>query len=183
MACPSLQALPRACGTEGVVAGVEKVFMITFNDLAVPTGSTVDEVYTTSTNGMVDAIGLVATKKYVGIDLLKSTSGLDEALTKDTKTGTSYMTQTFKLVLSDLTSDNKTFIESVLNQPVSVLLKTKTGKYFVAGLNGQMELSALEGGTGTAEGDLIGYNLTFTGISTKMITQVDPTIVADLINP
>lgn len=183
MACPSLIALPRACGAEGVVAGLEKVYMIAFNDLAIPVGQTTDEVYTESVNGMISAIGLDASKSFVEVGLLKSTAGLNEALTKDTKTGTSFLTQTFTLVLSDLTADNRIFIQGVMNQPVSILIKTRTGKYFASGLNGQLELSGLEGGTGTAEGDLIGYTLTFSGIDTKLIPQVDPTIVADLINP
>lgn len=183
MACPSLIALPRACGTAGIMAGLEKVYMIAFNDLAVPQGQTTDEVYTESVNGMISAIGLDSSKSFAEVGLLKSTAGLNEKLTKDSKTGTAFLTQTFTLVLPDLTADNRIFVNSVMNQPVAVLIKTRTGRFYVAGLNGQLELADMDGGTGTAEGDLNGYNLTFNGIDTKLISQVDPTIVADLINP
>lgn len=178
MACTSLVSLPRACGAEGVVAGLEKLYAIAYSDLAIVTGTT---NHTVSSSGIVNQIGLDSTKKFVEVGLLKSTAGLQEALTKNAQTGTAFLTQTLTLVIGNLTAENKTFAESVLNQPVAIMLKTRTGKYFVAGLNGQFELSGLEGGTGVAEGDLIGYTLTFTGISTSLIPQVDETIISTLI--
>lgn len=182
MACISLAALPRACGAEGVLAGLEKLYAISFIDLAVPTGATNGDVYTTSTGGLISAIGLDSGKKFVEIGLLKSSAGLSETLTKDSTKGISYLTQSFTMVLADLTSDNKTFVEGVMNQPIAIIVKSRTGKFYAAGLNGQLELSALESGTGTAEGDTIGYTLTFSGISTKLIPQVDSTIISTLIS-
>jgi hypothetical protein len=35
-------------------------------------------------------------------------------------------------------------------------------------LNGQFEISGIEGGTGVAEADLIGHTLTFNGISASV---------------
>jgi len=178
MACSSLTSLPRACG-EGVVGGLEKLYMIAFQDLAPVSGST--EVYSVSTDGIVNEVGLQSGKTFVEVGLLKSTAGLKEALTKNNQTGTSFLTQTFTLVLSNITTTNRTWVESVMDQPVAVLVKSRTGKFFVAGLNGQFELSALESGTGTAEGDLMGYSLTFSGIDTKLVPQVDDTIITDII--
>lgn len=181
MACSSLVALARACGAEGLVGGVGSLYIIAFADTAVPSGSTNGNIYTVSTGGLVSDIGLASGKNFVEVGLLKSTAGLNEELTKNTQTGSAYLTQTLTLVLADLSSENKAFAESVLNQPVVVIVKSRTGKYYAAGLNGQLELSALTGGTGTAEGDLLGYNLTFSGIDTKLIPQVDPTIISDLL--
>jgi len=181
MACSSLVALARACGADGIMGGLEKLYMVAYADTAVPSGATDNKIYTLSAGGLVSAIGLATDKLFVEIGLLKSTAGLKETLTKDTTKGTAFFTQELTVVLSDLSTDNETFVSSVLNQPVVVVLKTRTNKYYAAGLNGQMELSALDGGTGTAEGDLMGYNLTFSGISTILIPQVDSTIITDLI--
>lgn len=175
MACTSLVALPRACGSEGVVGGLEKLYMISHIDLS---GTT---TYTTSSGGVVNNISLDAGKKYVEIGLLKSTAGVKETMTKNAQNGTLYFTQSLTLVLGNLTLENKAFVESVMNQPVSVLIKSRTGNYYVAGLNGQFELESLEGGTGTAEGDLVGYTLTFSGVDTKLVPQVDASIVSTLI--
>ncbi|RZK04520.1 MAG: hypothetical protein EOO46_16495 [Flavobacterium sp.] len=155
--------------------------MVAFSDMGPHADSTTGDVYTTATGGTVNAIQMDSGKKFVEIGLLKNTSGLNEALTKDSTKGISFFTQTFTLVLGDVTIENKAFVESVMNQPVAVIIKTRTGKYFAAGLNGLFELASAEGGTGVAETDLIGYTLTFSGLSTGTMKLVDPSIVAGLI--
>ncbi len=179
MACSSLVALPRACGSEGIVGGLEKMWVIAFQDLATVTGST--NAYSTSVDGIVNHIALDATKKYVEIGLLKSSAGIEETLTKDSAKGTAFFTQTMTVVLAGLSIENKKFVEAVLNQPVSVLVKTKTQKYFAAGLNGLFELSAATGGTGIQDADMQGHTLTFAGVDTKQILLVDDSIVSGLI--
>lgn len=177
MACSSLAALPRVC-SDGVIGGVEKVWMIAFNDLNPLSGSGITDVYSASTNGIVTQIGFDSGKKYVEIGLLKSTSGMNEALTKDNTKGVSFYTQTFTLVLSDLTVENTAFIKSVTNQPVSIIYKTRTGKYFVAGLNGQMEVTTVTGGSGIAEADAIGHTITFAGISASITPMLDSSLIS-----
>jgi hypothetical protein len=174
MACNSLTSLPRSC-SEGVLAGVEKVYIIAFKDLSASTVT--GEVYSANSANTIVQIYTQTGKSFVEIGLLKSTSGLQEALTKDNTNGTSFFTQTFTLVLSDLTSTNQEFIRNVQNQPVAILYKSRTGKWFTAGLNGAFEISAIEGGTGTAEADLIGYTLTFNGISTTVAPIVLSTLI------
>lgn len=174
MACNSLTALPRVCA-DGVLAGLEKVYVVAFKDF---TGTT---IYSAATNGTVNAVYLTSGKKFVEVGLLKSTAGLSEKLTKDYTKGTSFYTQSFTLVLGDLNTENRTFIQDVTNQPVAVIYKTRTGKYFVIGLNGQFELKEVAGGTGTAEADLIGHTLTFEGISATIAPLLDTTILSSLI--
>lgn len=179
MPCLSLTALPRACA-DGVIAGLEKVYIIAFKDLApINTGTTA--VFSASTTGVVNVVTRLATKTFVEIGLLKSTSGLNEKLTKDDSKGVSFFEQSFTLVLGDITVDNQTFIKNVTNQPVVVIYKTRTGKHFIAGLNGQFEVSAIEGGTGTAEADLIGYTLTFNGNSTTVAPFILDSLVPTLL--
>jgi hypothetical protein len=178
MACASLVALPRACGAEGVLGGSEKLYMIAHKDLVVVSGTT---VYTTASNGTVNEIGLASGKTFVEIGLLKSTAGLNLEYTNNPQTGSSYFTNTLTTVLAGMSVENRAFVDSVKNQPVVALLKTRTGKYFVTGLNGQFEVSAITGGTGVAEGDLNGYNLTFSGIDGFQPFLVDESIIDDLI--
>ena len=179
MACSSLIQLARVCGAEGVVAGTEKLYMVAYNDL-VP-NSVTQLTYSAATNGVINDIFLASGKTFVEVGLLKETVGVTETLTKSPQNGVAFWTQTLPIVLSDLTTENRLWIESVLNQPVAFLLKTKTNKWLVGGLNGQLELSAAEGGTGVASDSLIGYTITFTGVSTKSLPQVNSTIIADLI--
>lgn len=181
MACNSLVALPRACGTEGIMAGVEKLYMIAYTDLAAASGALAGEVFTKATNGMVNAIGLETGKKFVEIGTLKSAVGLTSALTKNQQNGTAFYTPTLTVALADMSLENEKFVKDVTFQPVAVLVKSRTGKFFVAGLNGQFELSAAESGLGTSESDNYGYSLTFTGLEAGPIAQVDPTVISTLI--
>lgn len=178
MACSSLLGLPRPCG-DGNVAGLEKLYAIAFSDLAAVSGST--EVYSVSEGGLIDEIGVDAGKAFVEIGLLKSTSGLQEALTKDNATASAFFTQTFTLVLGGQTQAVRDWVKSVMMQPVALIYKSRMGNFYAIGLNGQFELSATEGGSGVAETDLAGYTLTFTGISLELVKQIDATIIADLI--
>ena len=178
MACSSLVALLRQCGSEGIIGGLEKLYMISYSDLAVVSGTS---IYTTATNGVVNDIGLASGKTFVEIGLLKSSSGLKESLVKENTKGISFFTQEFTLVLGDLTIENRNWVQAVLNQPVAAILKSRTGKYFAVGLNGQFEISGVESGTGQSESDAFGYNMTFQGLSTSLIPQVDSSLVPDLI--
>ena len=181
MACASLVALPRACGTQGIIAGVEKLYMLSAADLAPASGVAGSPIYTATTAGVISDIGLVASKFFVPVGILKSTVGLNEDGQFNEQNGSAFFKQEFTLTLSDLTTENRQFVESVLTQPVAVLIKTRTEKYFVAGLNSQLQLSAVKGGTGTAEADLIGYTLTFSGLDTKLIPMVDSALVPSLL--
>lgn len=180
MACTSLTALLRACGAEGLAGGISKAWAMTYADAVEGTNG---KIYTTTTGGIVSAIDVATGKLFVEIGLLKSSAGLGEELTKNRATGTAFITQTLTLVLADLTTENRTFVESVLNQPIVVIVRTRTGKLFVAGLSGDLELATLAGGTGTAEGDLIGYTLTFTGVEQSLMPPLDPTLLPTLLVP
>lgn len=179
MACESLSALPRLCA-EGTLGGLNKVYIIAHKDLdAINSGTT--EVYSASTNGIVNQVGLASGKTYVEIGLLKNTSGVKETLTKDPTKGTCFFNQEFTLVLGGLSNENRDFVEKVKNQPVSVIYKARNGNHYVIGLEGDLEVSAIEGGTGTAEGDLVGYSITFQGLSSTATPLMDSSIVASLV--
>jgi len=179
--CPSLVGLVRLCGADGVTAGLEKVYIIAFKDLAPVSGVAGTPIFTTATNGMISDIGLADDKNYVEIGLLKSTSGIDIKSTKNPQNGTAFYTVDFKIVLSDLTVENEAFVNSVFNQPVSIIAKTRTNKFLVLGLNGQFEVSEVTAGTGTAEGDLVGYNISFSGLSGRLVPSVDPALIPTLL--
>lgn len=180
MACTSLIQLQIACGAEGNPGGLNKAYMIGFSDLVPVAGSPSGEVYTIAA-GMYNEIGLASGKTFVEVGLLKNTAGINAEWTIAPEKGVSYATQTFTLVLAGLTNENRAFVDSVMNRPVAVLVKTKSNSFYAIGLNGQLQLSARTEGTGTALDDMAGYTLTFTGDDNKAILQVDPTLIADII--
>jgi hypothetical protein len=182
MACTSLSALPLTCGSEGTMGGISpELYVIAYNDLVMPEGGTVGQVYTRATNQMINAIGLAASKTFVKVGVLKNTAGLNESFVGDQTKALYYFNQTFTLVLGGLTIENRAFLKSVMNQPIAFIIKARSGNFYAAGLNGLFQLSAAEGGTGVAEADLNGYTLTFTGIDTAPLSLVDPLIIPDIV--
>ncbi|MFT3912237.1 MAG: hypothetical protein QM737_22610 [Ferruginibacter sp.] len=158
--------------------------MIAAKDLAPTTGTAGDPTYTFATNGTVNAIGLAVDASFVEIGLLKQSAGLKETMTKDDTKGLLYFNQEFSMTVAGISTENRTFVETVLRQPVVVLMKGMSetvAKYFIAGLNEQLTLTALESGTGVSKDDTAGYKLTFSGYSTKLIPLVDNTIIGTLL--
>lgn len=179
--CGSVSTLPISC-PDGIMGGLEKVWMIAYKDLA-PISTATTEVYSASSvNGVVTQVGLATGKTYVEIGLLKSTSGLVEKGQIDDTKGYNFTTQTFTLVLRDITIDNRLFINNVKLQPVSIIYRTRTGKYQIIGLNGQLKVSTYEGGTGVAETDLVGHTLTFEGNSLSTAPFIDDALVKTLVS-
>jgi hypothetical protein len=179
MACTSLTALPRACGAEGTMGGLlSKAYFLAYQDIDTSAGAG----YTLASNGIVSAIATDSGKTFVEVGLLKNTAGVTDTLTKDVTKGLAYFTQNFTLVLSGMSTDNRTFINSVLNQPVVIIMQSRSGNYYAIGLNGLLELSSAEGGTGVAEGDLNGYTLQFSGFDIEPVRLVDSSIIAGLLS-
>ncbi|MFT3908315.1 MAG: hypothetical protein QM737_02730 [Ferruginibacter sp.] len=185
MACIPLVALGLACGDGGNVGGIRKVYMIAENDLAPVSGDAGDPVYTTATNGIVDAIGIATGQKFVEIGTIVGRAGLKSNGVFNQQNGSAYNTQEFTLTLAGMTVENRAFVESVFTQPVVIVVRANgsTPQHYAAGLDGQLILSALEAGLGTAEGDLKGYKLTFTGFSEKQIPLVDNLIIPTILSP
>lgn len=182
MACVnnSITELLRECN-DGTLGGLySEIYMIAYKDLK-PVSSASTSTYTVNSANTVTAVGVVSGKTFVQVDLLKSTSGLVEKATVDTTKGTNFFTQTFSLVLSDYTEANINFIDTVKGQPVAIIMKTRTDKYLVIGLNGQLTFTALDGGTGTAEADQIGWTLTFEGNSRSVALRIQDSLVPTLL--
>lgn len=183
MSCASLTALLKTCGSTGVIGGLERMYIISYADLQAVSGSTNGDVYTISTGGLVSAIGVKTAKAFVEVGLLKSSSKIDEAMTKQPEKAVLYFTQNVSLVLPEMTQENKAWVENIMNQPVCIIVKSRNGKHYIVGLNGLMELMKADASTGAVEGDGNSYTLEFTGVSNSLIPIVDPTLIPTLLTP
>ncbi|WP_449439640.1 hypothetical protein [Pedobacter steynii] len=170
MACVSLTSLPLVCG-DVLMAGVQKLYIIANSDLTTISGAT----YTTATNGIINGINTVSGKTFVEVGVLKNTVGANQTGVFN-ENGTNYDTVELTVQLTDITPESETFVSSVRGREVSAILKSASGKYFSLGLKGGVKLSALTKGLGTADSDLIGYSLTFSGNDTLGIKLTDSAV-------
>lgn len=179
MACNSLSAITRVCGTS-IVPGSEKLWMIAHKDLYTISGT---DVYTVGTaSNLVNNIGVTASASYVEIGYLRDSAGFDSEGTIDPTKGVAFSTNTLTFKLGDLTVDNQLFLESVMTQPVSAILKLRTGRYYVLGLKGLLQMTAFQATSGKSSGDEVSYTLTFNEIDGIVPRQLDPSIINGLIS-
>ena len=178
MACSTLQAITRLCPVS-VRPGISKMWMIAFKDLYVISGT---DVYTVGTSSnLVNAIGVTGSNKFVEIAALRDSNGFDSAYTIAPEKGVYFSTNTLSFKLSDLTVENKLFVDKVAGQPVAAILKSRTNKYYVLGLGGELEATAIQGTSGRATGDDLGYTLTFNETADGVPNGVDPTLVPTIV--
>lgn len=175
MACSSILAYTKtACGA--VKAGINKTYVIAYKDLVPVSGST--EPYTVSVGGVVNAIGLSGSTKFVKIEGTKNSSAFKET-TAVADNGVSTITQEKTIAIDSLGAVNKTFTESLMGQPVVLIDQLKSGVYIVAGLDGQMILSGSEG---TADSTNNGRSLTFSADAIMLAPEVDKTLIPSIIS-
>lgn len=179
MACNSIIAINRVCGTS-LIPGSEKLWMIAHKDLYAISGDDVYQVSATGSNTWVTSIGVTASKSYVNVGYLRDTASFTGEGTIDPARGVAFSTNTLTFKLGDLSLENQSFLETVLTQPVSAILKLRTGKYYVLGLNGLFQLSAFSVVTGAGPADEVSYTLTFNEIDGIVPRQVNPALISSI---
>lgn len=173
MACSSLTAYVGQCG-ETLRAGTKKVYMVAFSDLKKATGST--DVYTMSA-GVVNAITLDTSKKFVKVDLAPKSEGLTESHVI-AENGIITSTATFTGSITGFSKESGAFVKSLLGNPVVVLAQLGSGKWVAVGLDGGFKLTEAQGTHNATES---ARNLTFGGDIYDAIPEVDATLIASLI--
>lgn len=180
MACNSITAISRVCGTS-VIPGSEKLWLIAHKDLYAVSGTDVYTVGATGSNTWITAIGVTASKDFVEIGYLRDTASFTAEGTIDPTRGVAFATNTLTFKLGDVSLDNQTFLETVLTQPVAAILKLRNAKYFALGLGGLFQLSAFTVTSGAGPADEVSYTLTFNEIDGIVPRQVNPAIISTLI--
>ena len=163
MACESITAYAKECSS--VAGGVQKLWLINYADLT---------SYTTSeTTGEVTAMVLGVGKSFKSIGIIKNTVGITETFTKTVETGTSEITTELTLVVSQITTSSRKFVQSLANGgEIIAVIQLRSGNKIVAGLDGGLEVTSVVGGSGVAGGDLNGYTITFSGIENEFLRLV-----------
>ena len=122
----------------------------------------------TASEGLINAISGSGT--FYKFELFRQTSDYSEAITSTPENGTVFYEQTLNAVFFKLQSSTRNQVRVLsLNPDLKIVVETNNGaddavgKFFLLGQENGMQLLSGTGQTGTAFGDLNGYNLTFTG--------------------
>jgi hypothetical protein len=176
MACESLIQTAKECGKNTKDGVSSDVYLIAYSDLTAITGST--EVYSTSIAGLVSAIALSGSTKFVKYGTVAKAASIKETYTYNDN-GTYDIAKELTFTLSNVGSvDAKKAAEKLVSNPVAALVKLENKTWIAFGLNGQFMAKTMEGAAGTGSN---GRVITLAGSDTEFIQVVDPTIIATLI--
>lgn len=177
MACSSIVSVAKICGS-GIIPGTEKLWLVAHKDTYKLSG---DNIYIVGTSSnLVTSIGLTGSIKYQEIGILRDSTGFESDGTVDASKGVAFATNILTLKLGDLSVANQLFLENVMAQPVSAILKLRTGRYYVLGLTGLLQMNSFKATSGKATADELTYTITFNEVSETIPRQVDPTLIPSI---
>lgn len=178
MACESLIAYSKEC-SKGISGGVAKLWLLAYKDLGVIEGT--NSAYELGITGDVTQIAFNSDDvRFVPVGLLRNTVGLTETFTKTPETGSFEITTELPLTISNITSASRAFVDSLMGGEIVALIKMKSGRYIITGLDGYLEVTSVVGSTGIAGADLNGYTITLSGVETDLARVVDELIIPEI---
>jgi len=132
----------------------------------------------TIVDGAVTVIPATAT--FYKYEQLKETSSLTETINGSSQNGTVYFTPEVVVVLSKLNVDKRNEIKVLAQQRLVAIVETNDGSYWLVGYQNGLELNAGTSATGTAFGDLSGYNITLSGLEADSMVSMTSADVANV---
>ena len=132
----------------------------------------------TIVDGAVTVIPATAT--FYKYEQLKETSSLTETINGSSQNGTLFFTPELIVVLSKLDVDKRNEIKVLAQQRLVAIVETNDGSYWLVGYQNGLELNAGSSATGTAFGDLSGYNITLSGLEADSMVSMTSADVANV---
>ena len=181
MSCTSVTAYTKQCG-RGISGGVAKLWIIGYGDLVAPVSGSTDTFAVASGTTVVSQIGIASGKTFVSVGTLKESVSFKGTVKKDSSTGAFENSTETTIVISSISEIGKQFVDGLMQQPVAILIKLRSGTYIVSGLNGFTELTDVTEDTGTKNSDMNGYQLKLTGVEDGFTKTIDPTYVGSIVD-
>lgn len=136
-----------------------------------------------SANGVIDTFTLASTKQFFKYELRKKTSIFEQNIQVNNENGTVFYEQTLTVKLDKLESTKRNEILLLAQNNLFIIIKDNNGKYWLMGETRGGLLNGGKGSTGTAYGDMSGFELTFMGEEPELAQQVSPTLIDTLTAP
>jgi hypothetical protein len=170
MACLLTQGFPLDCKES--VGGIQKIFITELANKA-----------TISPTGEVTAFTLDQGKQFWEYDLREESSSYDEVITVNNVNGTVFYEQSTVFVLDPRTTLRVNEIALLAKNDVMVIVLDSNGRYWLQGEVNGAYVSAGSIPTGTAKGDLSGFNITLLAKEKIPAREVSSTLIAALTAP
>ena len=169
MSCDIANGLEEQCKT--LLGGIDAVFFANFG--IADADVTYDGV---NTDVIDDVNGVANLYKFE----LKGTNNFDQVINSSRENGTTFVEQTLKIQLKSREIATMKTVKMMAYSRPHVIIKTRNGKYYLAGLKRGMELTTANINSGVAMGDFSGYDITLVGMEQLEANLLDCTTDAAL---
>lgn len=149
MAC-SLTITGRAFPCKDKIGGIKRVWIKEFD--AADWGATTAGVIAASATGI----------EVFGFELTKNSGSFQQAVNASMENGVVFYSQVLEMTMPNLIAADNVEVADLLKGRLTILVQDVNDNYFAMGSTAGSEASGGTIGTGTAKGDLNGYQLQFT---------------------
>lgn len=132
-------------------------------------------------SGTIDSID-VETEKFKAFHFARNTGSMTSTYTIDPATGVRYVTTDLVLQFNRMETTKRVEMVALAQNELVLIVKDANGKYWLLGKDEPVMATAGEGVTGTARSDRNGYSITLQDTSLEMPYEVDPAIIAELVD-
>ena len=154
MSCDIANGLAEPCKSS--VGGLDAMYIINYGDYAAT-----DITYNVTNTDMIDDINSVSNLYKFE---LKGANSFEQTITSSRDNGTTFVEQTLTVTLKQQSAAKHKLVKLLSYGRPPIVVRTRAGQYFLAGLERGMDLTTGVVSNGTAMGDLNGYTLTFVGM-------------------
>lgn len=156
-------------GCKDSMGGIKEVYIADFDDVASKTLN--------SAGDKIEAITMNANKKFKTFKLRKNTSSITSTMQVSDTAG-NYFQNDLTLQFMKMETAKRTQMMALLMGECVAIVLDSNGKYWYLGYDYPIEASSGTAQSGTAAGDLNGYDLTLSDTSKELPYEVDMAIGA-----
>lgn len=167
MSCDLANGRLEVCKT--AVGGIDAIYFVNYGDY---TGITYDG---TNTDVIDSVAGVTTLYKFE----LKGTNSFDQVLNSSRENGTTFAEQTLTFTLKNQDITTHKIAKLLAYGRPHVVVRSRNGNFFFAGLEHGMEVTTANVSNGTAMGDLNGYTFTMVGQEKLLANFIDTTAATD----
>lgn len=153
MSCDIANGVAEPC--KSVVGGLDAIYIINYGDYAAT-----DLTYDVTNTDMINDINSVSN---VYKFELKGANSFEQTITSSRDNGTTFVEQTLVVNLKQQSAAKHKLVKLLAYGRPHIIVRSRAGQYFLAGLERGMDLTTGVVSNGTAMGDMNGYTLTFVG--------------------
>ncbi len=136
-----------------------------------------------ATGTVIDTFTLGSGKQFFKYELRKKTSIFEQNFQVNNENGTVFYEQTLSVKLDKLETTKRNEILLLAQNNLMVIIKDNNGKYWLMGQTRGTLLNGGKGTTGTAYGDMSGFELTFMGEEPELAKEVTASLLDTLTTP